>query len=95
MDDYDINRNDPIQRPMVESNEYQLKLDCDLFVDKMDGVEVLQRIASQFLGPYISSVDEHTEQYWYELQYEKDGCGADYSELRTRTYITGKHAGTT
>jgi len=94
IDDYDIDRNDITQRGLLESNEYQIRLDNDRFIDKMQGVQELQEIIGQFLGPHISYIEEPVESYWYELQYEKHGCSGDYSELRVRNYITGKHAGT-
>lgn len=94
IDDYDIDRNDITQRALLESNEYQIRLNGNRFIDRMQGVEEFQQIIGQFIAPYISSLEEPVEMMWYELQYEKHGCGADYDELRVRSYITGKHSNT-
>ena len=93
IDDYDIDRNDITQRQLQESNEYQIKLNKYNFIDREQGVEELQQIITQYLAPYISQLDEPVITMWYELQYEKHGCGGDYSELRVRNYVSGKHEG--
>ena len=94
IDDYDIDRNDITQRLLQETNEYQINLDPYRFIDREQGVQEHQQIISQFLAPYISQLDEPVITMWYELQYERHGCGGDYSELRVRNYLTGKHSNT-
>lgn len=94
VDDYDIDRNDVTQRPLQETNEYQINLDTNRFIDREQGVREHQEIIAQFLAPYISQLDEPVITMWYELQYEHHGCGGDYSELRIRNYFSGKHENT-
>jgi len=92
--DYVIDRNDPSQNTMVETNEYQITLLNSKFEDRQTGVEELQTLVHRFLDPYISSSEEAKEVVWNEIQYEKKGCGVDFSEMRMRHILTGKHANT-
>jgi len=90
--DYPLDRNDPTQRSVMQTNEYQIALNTDLFANRTEGVEVLQRIVTQYLGKYISSLEEPEQLIWNEVQYEPGGCGVPFSELRVRNYLNGKHA---
>ena len=92
--DFILDRNDPTQRAMMQTNEYQLALNTERFENRTEGVDVLQRIVTQYLGPYISSLEEPEELYWNEVQYEPGGCGVAFSEMRVRNYLNGKHANT-
>lgn len=92
-DDYQINRNDPTQYELMETNEYQLQLDPSKFTNRAAGMHELLSIVDSFLGSDLASQPAETS-LWYELQYDLDKCGADYSELRVRNYIDGEGNGT-
>ena len=92
-DDYQINRNDPTQYELMETNEYQIQLDPSKFTNRAAGMHELLSIVDSFLESDLASQPAETS-IWYELQYDLDKCGADYSELRVRNYIQGEGNGT-
>ena len=89
-DDYQLDRTNQDEAVLLETNEYQFKLNTTLFTDRMKGVRQLLVLLRVVLNITIDEKDAD-EDYFTETQYRSTDCGSiDYSELRIRNYIDGK-----
>ena len=87
--DVQLDKTDPIQSLMYESNEYQFKLNVASYTkDRMTGVRQLLILVEQVLNITIDHKNEESNVF-IETQYTSTDCGTSYSELRVRSYIGG------
>lgn len=88
--DYQLDRSNPAEADLIETNEYQFKLNTNLFKDRMKGVRQLTDLLQQVLNITINEEDAE-EDCFTETQYLTTDCGTiEYSELRIRSYVGGK-----
>lgn len=89
--DYKLDRNNPDEADVLESREYQVKLDVPgFYANRTAGVDELLNFIRNFTGLKLKNKDFKVDIY-EEIQYRPTDCGRYYDELRKRKYFGDSH----
>jgi len=80
-----MNRDDPLEKNLLQTKEYQVRISKTRYADRMDSVRALTQYLRTLTGLKLDENDAKIEIY-RETQYSTSECGHQFSELRQRIF---------